>query len=176
MSLACQRRSRSAGFSLIEVLIALAIASLMAVVLTRFVAGTRMNAGKVDELLEMNTLGETLLTRVAALPNFQAGRTDGRSGVYSWRVDIAPLAYTTVTRRMNDRNPNKPPAAANRGATRMTMTPITPTSVTAASAAAARPTVDALIPYRVAVSIAAPSGRRHATDTIRIAPASANNR
>jgi type II secretory pathway pseudopilin PulG len=184
MSSICPKPSRSAGFSLGEVLVALAIAAMMTAMLTRFYAGTRANAAKVGEILEVTTLGETLLTRVASSQNLKAGRTDGRTGVFAWRIDVTPVAFAAVARRVNEKR--KPATAEddkdgkNKSGMLSTMSLSTMSASTSFGAAsapapAATPKVE-WVSYRVAVSIVAPSGRRHAVDTIRIGPAQAGER
>ena len=49
------------GFSLAEVLVALAVATMMAAVLTRYVAGIRFNAAQVRERVELWTISQSML-------------------------------------------------------------------------------------------------------------------
>jgi prepilin-type N-terminal cleavage/methylation domain-containing protein len=162
---------RSGGFSLAEVLVALAIASLMTTVLVRFVAGTRVNAARISEVLEMTTMAETILARVASGPAVQPGRTDGRAGDFHWRVEIQPVAFMALPRTVHERHVA---GSAGAGAESTGALPIAKRANAASenSGAMAAPTRN-WIPYRVSVAVAAPSGRTHVVDTVRIGPLAA---
>jgi prepilin-type N-terminal cleavage/methylation domain-containing protein len=159
----CNRSRR--GFSLVEALVALAIAALLTAAVARLVATTRVNAAGIGELTEMSALADTVMARAASSQNLRPGRTDGRRGAFSWHMDIAPVPFTALARRISDKKaeeaagakepgaPGKTPAASGGGDTR----------------APAAPPV-AWIAYRVAVVIEAPSGRRYAVDTLRTGP------
>jgi type II secretory pathway pseudopilin PulG len=168
MSSIFPKRKRTAGFSLGEVLVALAVAAMMAAALTRFYASTRANAARVGEVLEMETLGETMLARTASLQNIKPGITEGRSGLFSWRILITPVNFQAVARQINPPKKTEPEQGQNSGL-----------KLSSFGSGVAQedqqkstdiPQVE-WIPYRVAIVIAAPSGRKHATDTIRLGPA-----
>src|SRR5215475_14285103 len=99
-----QGRNRRAGFSLAEVLVALAIAAFLAAVLTRFVSSTRMNAFKVREQMAMEILSDSLLERVAAREP-QAGRADGRSGDFRWRLEISSIPVYVRAIAVSEKKP-----------------------------------------------------------------------
>jgi prepilin-type N-terminal cleavage/methylation domain-containing protein len=162
-----RKHSRSAGFSLAEVLVALAIASVMAMVLTRFLIGTRSNAGKVGEALEMTTLSENLLARVPLGQSWTPGRTDGRSGIYTWRIDVAPIASRAVTRIKAKKEAKKGGGSDGKGQMLSTFT-LDPSNLASQKTPPSHQQVDKRAIYRVAIVVFSPSGRRYATDTIRI--------
>jgi prepilin-type N-terminal cleavage/methylation domain-containing protein len=150
-------RGRTSGFSLAEVLVALAVAAMMAAVLTRYVGGTRANAAQVRERLELWTLSQSMLDGLSN--TLSPGTSSGRSGAYRWHREVAPIAFDAVVRM---EAPSAPGALDNnlrslRG--RRTAAPST-----------------AWVVYRVSVRIEAPSGRQYAADTIRIAQPSPNTR
>lgn len=157
MSSMLRTHSGAAGFSLAEVLVALAIAAMMAAMLTRFVAGTRMGAAKVGERAEMVALGETLLARIASSQALQRGKTDGRAGVFAWRIDIMPASFEARALRVSE------PAAAG-------------LSGKAAPEGSRNPLAWNWAAYRVAVVIQAPSGQTHAVDTVRLGPGGTDGR
>ena len=172
-----RKHNRSAGFSLVEVLVALVIAVMMGTAIARFVIGTRWNARRVGETLEMTTLGETLLGRLQSGKNWTPGRSDGRSGVYAWRIDVTPLAFESHTRiRTKKEAPKDPKTAQNENPTQEQMGfsafRLEPSSIGAdkGNKPATIPAVKKIkwIVYRVAVTVTAPSGHRYATDTIRV--------
>lgn len=169
MSSPVRRLSGSAGFSLAEVLVALAIAAMLTAILTRFVVGTRANAAKVAQRVEMAALAETLLARVASSQNVTAGRRSGRSAALTWSIDVTPAPFSAQALKMTEKT------AAEGG--------------TAGGAAVAKPGgMAALAPqappragihwvsYRVAVIIEAPSHQSYVVDTIRIGPGGSENR
>jgi prepilin-type N-terminal cleavage/methylation domain-containing protein len=158
MSSMARRYSGTAGFSLVEVLVALAIAALMTAMLTRFVAGTRVNAAKVTEVIEMAALGETLMARTASSQKLAPGRTQGRQDVFAWRIDIAPVSFEATATRVREKE-SAPAGAEQAGSVAM---PAEPQSI-------ARPAGN-WAPYRVAIFIQSSSGQSYAIDTIRLGP------
>jgi prepilin-type N-terminal cleavage/methylation domain-containing protein len=164
------RSGAAAGFSLAEVLVALAIAAMMAAMLTRFVAGTRANAAKVTELTEMAALGETLLARIASSQSLTPGRTDGRRDTFAWRIDITPVSFTARARRMNEETAATPSGDARERANGLADSP--PEN---AGKRASRAGVN-WVSYRVAVIVQARSGQSYAVDTIRIGPGATDDR
>ena len=87
---------RTCGFSLPEVLVALAVAAMMAAVLTRHVAGTRLSAAQVGERVEVWTISQSMLD---GLPTtLSPGASSGQIGAYRWHREIAPIASDAVAR------------------------------------------------------------------------------
>jgi prepilin-type N-terminal cleavage/methylation domain-containing protein len=172
MSSMSQRPDRSAGFTLGEVLVALAVAAMLATVLTRFVAGTRMNAFKVRELIEIGTLSDSLLERISS-QELRAARTDGRNAGFTWHIVVSPLAFTAIARKVNEKST---PVADTGQGKHIGLTPISSrSSGDEPKPAQTQPGVN-FIPYHVSLVIEARSGRRYAADTIRIGPAQTDER
>jgi prepilin-type N-terminal cleavage/methylation domain-containing protein len=138
--------NHSAGFSLVEALVALAIAAILAVALTRFVAGTRANAALVDEMLEMAAMADTLLTDLPGEKPIRAGRIEGRSGTLAWRINVTPVAFRTLPLRVE-----KSAAVGER------------VSPLASKAKATEPSL-----FHVAITLQARSGRAYVVDTVRM--------
>jgi prepilin-type N-terminal cleavage/methylation domain-containing protein len=140
-------RGPTCGFSLAEVLVALAVAAMMASVLTRYVAGTIFSAAQVRERLEFSTISQSMLDGLGK--TLSPGTSSGQIGAFRWSQEIAPIALDAIART------EAPPGALDdhlrslRG--RQTAGPST-----------------AWVLYRVKVRIEAPSGRQYAADTIRI--------
>jgi prepilin-type N-terminal cleavage/methylation domain-containing protein len=135
-----KKGDRTRGFSLAEVLVALAVAAMMAALLTRFVAGTRFHAAQVRERVELWTFSQSILD---GLPTtLSPGTSSGQIGAYRWRTEISPITPDAVA-----------PTEARSAQSTLEDT-----------AAASTPWVL----YRVKVQIEAPSGRQYAADTIRI--------
>jgi prepilin-type N-terminal cleavage/methylation domain-containing protein len=131
------------GFSLTEVLVALAVAAMMAAVLTRHVAGTRFNAAQVRERLEVWTISQSMLDGLNK--TLSPGTSSGQIGAYQWHREIAPIAPRVVAQI-------EAPSAQSALSGRQS----------------AAPSI-AWVLYRVTMQIEAPSGRQYAADTIRIA-------
>src|ERR1700728_2121926 len=92
MSFVSPRRSGTAGFSLAEALVALAIAAFLVAALTRFVSTTRANALQIREGVAIDMLGESLLERLG-VTQVQPGGTNGRTGALFWHIDVAPIVF-----------------------------------------------------------------------------------
>ena len=137
------------GFSLAEVLVALAVAAMMAAILTRYVAGTRFNVAQVHERLELGTISQSMLDGLGE--TLSPGSSSGQNGPYRWRMEIAPITPDAVaqTEAPSGQGPLEDILRAVGG------------QRTAASSTA-------WVLYRVKVQIEAPSGRQYAADTIRI--------
>ena len=184
-----RRRDEQAGFSLIEALVALAIAAFLAAVLTRFMSGTRANAYLVREEVAMDVLSDGLLERVVAR-DLQPGRTDGRSGSLRWHVDVAPIAFYARAHSIAEKKPRTTQTglpgqagqtsplgqAAVVGQTgsagpagQLEQTPgLGSSDKEAQPAAQARPAAR-WNAYHVTAFINSPSGRSRSIDTLRIA-------
>ncbi|HEX5958029.1 MAG TPA: prepilin-type N-terminal cleavage/methylation domain-containing protein [Hyphomicrobiaceae bacterium] len=155
--------SPCSGFSLVEALVALAIAAVLTAALTRLIVATRVSAARTGEMTEMATLGETLMARVASSQSLRPGRTDGRRGAFAWHINVTPDSFTAVVRRKSEKKVAQSAAAEGGGA--FAKAPAAPgASGTGAPAAP----VQHWVTYRVAVVVEAPSGRTYAIDTIRI--------
>ena len=160
-----QKHSATAGFSLVEVLVALAIAALLAAVLTRFVSGTRLNALKVREQVAIDNLSDSLLEQVGAR-ELEPGRTDGRIGALQWRLEISPVPVDARAISMSEKKSN-PSDTRQSSVTPLSAISNDPNTQSATSQPKPLMTWKA---YRLAVVISAPSGRSHAIETIKILP------
>jgi hypothetical protein len=186
-----RRRKGTAGFSLTEALVALAIAAFLGAVLTRFVTGTRLNASKVREEVAMDILSDSLPERLV-VQDLKPGRIDGRSGALRWHIDVAPVAYYATALSVSK---NKPPGAgigeggapgltpASSQAGALGSTPasgqagaLDSTSASQQDAVTKSQPAITWSPYHVTAVIDAPSGRSHAIDTIRIVSQRAERR
>jgi len=137
------------GFSLAEVLVALAVAAIMAAILTRYVAGTRFNAAQVRERLELWTISQAMLVGLGK--TLSPGTSSGQNGAYRWRMEIGAITPDAIT---------KTEAPSGQGALEDIVRSVGGQRTAASS--------NAWVLYRVKVQIEAPSGRHYAADTIRI--------
>jgi hypothetical protein len=161
MDAVAPRTSRSAGFSVAEALVALAIAAMLTGILTRLVSNTRMSAGKVRELVEMMTLSQSLLEETS---QHSPKSSMGRTGRLAWRISVDPIAITAVARTV------KPKSSTADQSTTPTLG-LAPASEFAQDSAKAPSQPDEganWIPYHVTILIESPTGRKYVTDTVNI--------
>ena len=83
--------SDAAGFTLIEVLVALAIVaavlSSIGAVIATSVKGTRV----IDQRLALTGAAETLLAELPARNLLKPGRQSGELAGHRWRIDVSPM-------------------------------------------------------------------------------------
>jgi hypothetical protein len=131
------------------VLVALAVAAMMAAVLTRYVAGTRLNAAQVRERMELWAMSQSMLDGVST--TLSPGASSGQIGAYRWHREITSIAAEAVARTE---------AASAQGVLEDHLQSPDGRQTTAPSTT--------WVLYRVKVKIEAPSGRQYEADTIRI--------
>jgi Tfp pilus assembly protein PilW len=176
--LALRRECRQkAGFSLAEALVALAIATILVAILTRFVSGTRETALQIHEDVAMEMLSESLLDRLV-VRQLQPGRIFGRNGALLWHVDVAPIAFYAQARSVAEKKAAAVGAgtgaatagtSAGPGAVGASFGQGTAVGLTTSSTEAPnkRPQV-VWSPHRVSATVISRSGQSYAIDTIRI--------
>jgi general secretion pathway protein I len=99
-STAFKRRRNAAGFTLIEVLVALAVIAVALAAIGSLIATTIRGARSLDTNL---TLVETARAITTALPDretFKPGNFSGEMGGHRWRVDVLPFTFTNVDPRL----------------------------------------------------------------------------
>jgi prepilin-type N-terminal cleavage/methylation domain-containing protein len=160
---------RSAGFSLTETLVALAIAATLAVPLARFVAGTRFNASKVRQEVAIDLMNDNLVERPAPA-KWKEGQSNGNSGTLRWRMNVGPIPFSaralSVKTKWGDKGtdpgtqaaPGLPAMEGDNDHKKDSATTPAPENQTAWSL------------YRVTTFVGAPSGLSRAVDTVRIGP------
>jgi general secretion pathway protein I len=101
--LGTKRRSRttgqSAGFTLIEVLVALAVVAASLAAIGSLMAVSMQGTGTIERRLAFR---ETLRAIITSLPDrrdLNAGSATGELSGYRWRVDISPFVSTLVDPR-----------------------------------------------------------------------------
>jgi len=92
-------RHRSAGFTLIEVLVALAVVAVSLTAIGALVAVSMRGTRSIDQRLQFR---ETLRALVTSLPDrrdLDAGTATGVSAGFQWRLEIAPFVASFVDPR-----------------------------------------------------------------------------
>ena len=87
-----RRSKRNGGFSLVEVLCAVAVAASAIAVLTSGVGGSIKGANKLDQHLGARLILQSILDDELAAPQTAPAQREGESGPYRWRLEIAPAA------------------------------------------------------------------------------------
>lgn len=87
-----KRSEGQAGFSLVEVLCAVAVAASAIAVLMGGVGGSLRGANKLDQHLGARLILQTILDDELAARETSAAQRSGESGPYRWRLAIEPVA------------------------------------------------------------------------------------
>jgi prepilin-type N-terminal cleavage/methylation domain-containing protein len=162
MPLTVERRDRNSGFSLVEVLAALAIAAALSAALMLTFSNTRRNAAHIRELIDMMTLGDNLLARISA-EKVQAAGINGQERGYVWGSKIEPAVYTVnIVQRSENIQPDQVTIADN--AKKLEQFSQKETKADAVDNEPASKWVG----YRITILLQAPSGRKHVMETFRI--------
>lgn len=136
-------RRGMAGFTLIEVLVSLAIAMLFLATLMQAFGSIRLQAAAPGELAGAATLARSLLAEARTKRLSPDDSGEGTSGRYRWRMTVTPVELGDPP------SSDKAPAAETYAASQ-------PTPDATGPAHAEAP----LSLYRVAVEVVTPSGRR----------------
>jgi len=80
------------GFSLVEVLCAVAVAASAIVVITNGVGSSLRGANMLDQHLGARIILQSILEDELASGQTATAQREGRSGPYRWTLDIAPAA------------------------------------------------------------------------------------
>jgi general secretion pathway protein I len=122
----CERRRvrRDRGFTLVEVVVAIAILALMAGVIFRVNSDSIRNIHRADALAGASAMAQSLIAKVGTEIPLREGETRGQSGAgLQWRVQMKrygdatdrsqwPLAaYIVVAEITMHDNPDSPPVA-----------------------------------------------------------------
>ncbi len=83
---------REAGFSLVEVLCALAIAALAMVALLKGLGTSQLGAGRMESHIGARVILESILEDELMAADTAPAHREGQSGPYRWSLDITPAA------------------------------------------------------------------------------------
>ena len=92
MSPARSTERRDAGFTIIEVLVALAIVAVSIVAIGSLMAGNVRGVRSLEQHVELMQAARTLMT--AGIPprgELRPGTTTGQADGYRWTIDVSPL-------------------------------------------------------------------------------------
>ncbi|MCB1379283.1 MAG: prepilin-type N-terminal cleavage/methylation domain-containing protein [Alphaproteobacteria bacterium] len=86
-----------AGFSLVEVLCALAIAAMAMVTLMRGMGTSQLAASRMDNYLGARIIAQAIIEDELSAAETTADQREGKSGPYDWRFVIAPTTVNGLT-------------------------------------------------------------------------------
>lgn len=89
-------RSGTAGFSLVEVMSALVIASLAMVVLLRGLGGSQLAAVYLEAHLGARLIAQSILEDERHATDTSPGNRAGESGMYQWKLSIEPAVVDGI--------------------------------------------------------------------------------
>jgi prepilin-type N-terminal cleavage/methylation domain-containing protein len=95
MPMSAAAEMRQAGFSLVEVLCALAIAAMSVVVLTGGATGSLRTARALDMHMGARIILQSILADELSAGETAPALREGESGPYRWRLTIAPTIAGT---------------------------------------------------------------------------------
>lgn len=80
-----------AGFTLIEVLVALAVVAWVLAAIGTVVATSVRGARAIQDRLAASSIAESLLAGMSDRASVRPGRSSGESSGYRWAIDVAPI-------------------------------------------------------------------------------------
>lgn len=163
-----KKHSRRAGFTLIEVLVAVVVAIVLGGALARFFGGVRVEAQRSEDRLGAWTVARAVLADVPSGEGLAPGSASGTAGAYSWRrvvTSAGDFGIAGLAAAAPDGISLDGPLSAS------TASGTTDDGASAASGsdetAADEPTVQWL-PYRVLVEVTGARGGSARLETVRL--------
>jgi general secretion pathway protein I len=92
-----QSNNSQGGFSLVEVIVALAIVALMLGTVYQVATGSVRSTVKGDDYLRALTTAQSVLAQASAQPVLRVGTTLGSSGEVAWSRSIKPYSAPAPT-------------------------------------------------------------------------------
>jgi general secretion pathway protein I len=87
----------TAGFTLIEALVALAIVAAVLGSIGTVIATTVKGTRAIDQRLALGGTAETLLAALPARTLLKPGRQTGETAGHRWRIDVAPMNVPVIS-------------------------------------------------------------------------------
>jgi general secretion pathway protein I len=95
-----RRRRKTAGFTLIEVLVALSVVAVALAAIGSLIATTVRGARSLDLRLTMIETARAIETALPERNKFKLGNFSGELAGHRWRVDVLPYPATNVDPRL----------------------------------------------------------------------------
>jgi general secretion pathway protein I len=158
-----RRLDANAGFTLIEVLVAIALLAVVLGAIGALVGTTVRNVRAIDRRLPLLETAQNLLATLPDRAGLRPGTQSGVTGDFRWRVDIVALAPPRSTTGLPD-------SATSRLGTSNFASFNTTASNTAGSAADAAATQPKWMPVAITVRVQGREGGPLRLDTVRLVP------
>lgn len=88
------RSDGSAGFTLIEALVALAVVAAVLASVGAAIAATVRGSRNIDDRLALAGTAEALLTALPSRDTLKIGRQVGATSGYRWRIDVRAMPFS----------------------------------------------------------------------------------
>ena len=99
-SAASRRRRATAGFTLIEVVVALAVISVALTAIGSLIATTVRGTRSLDTNLMLIETGRAIETALPDRATLRPGNLSGEMAGHNWRIDVLPFVFTNVDPRL----------------------------------------------------------------------------
>ncbi len=91
-------RTKSRGFSLVEVICALAISAMALVVLFRGLSSSQIAASRLEVQQGARVIARSIIDDEHQAPDIETGTRSGDSGLYKWRLTVDPVQLSAVSK------------------------------------------------------------------------------
>jgi general secretion pathway protein I len=92
----CERRQAAGGFTLIEVLVALAVIAILLASIGSLIAGSVRGARSLDQHFALVEVARAIETGLPSRDELKVGRLSGEVSGHRWRVDVLPFIANNV--------------------------------------------------------------------------------
>lgn len=96
----CERRQAAGGFTLIEVLVALAVIAVLLASIGSLIAGSVRGARSIDQHLALVEIARAIETGLPNRDELKVGRLSGEVSGHRWNVDVTPFIANNVDPRL----------------------------------------------------------------------------
>ena len=96
----CERRQATGGFTLIEVLVALAVIAILLASIGSLIAGSVRGARSLDQHFALVEVARAIETGLPNRDELKVGRLSGEVSGHRWTVDVLPFIANNVDPRL----------------------------------------------------------------------------
>jgi general secretion pathway protein I len=96
----CERRQAAGGFTLVEVLVALAVIAVLLASIGSLIAGSVRGARSIDQHLALVEIARAIETGLPSRDELKVGRLSGEVSGHRWNVDVTPFIANNVDPRL----------------------------------------------------------------------------
>jgi general secretion pathway protein I len=96
----CEQRQAAGGFTLIEVLVALAVIAILLASIGSLIAGSVRGVRSLDQHFALVEVARAIETGLPNRDELKVGRLSGEVGGHRWNVDVTPFIANIVDPRL----------------------------------------------------------------------------